>query len=102
VSTRQLCVVGNEVHRAALTPNAGLWEHREREEVHTFSAAMDGAAPHRLGLIAKRVDVRRLAAALVLPEIGVLRSDGQFPQTYSQVSAMRLSRRWEEGLWHAS
>jgi hypothetical protein len=48
------------------------------------------------------VDVDRLAAALVLPEIGVLRSDGQFPQTYSQVSAMRLSRRWEEGLWHAS
>ena len=28
------------------------------------------------------------------------------PQTYSQVglilSAMRLSRSWEEGLWHAS
>ena len=31
---------------------------------------------------------------------------GNFPQTYSQVglilSAMRLSRSWEEGLWHAS
>ena len=31
---------------------------------------------------------------------------GNFPQTYSQVglilSAMRLSRTWEEGLWHAS
>ena len=30
---------------------------------------------------------------------------GNFPQTYSQVglilSAMRLSRTWEEGLWHA-
>ena len=31
---------------------------------------------------------------------------GNFPQTYSQVglilSAMRLSRSWEEGLWRAS
>jgi GH15 family glucan-1,4-alpha-glucosidase len=31
---------------------------------------------------------------------------GNFPQTYSQVglilSAMRVSRTWEEGLWHAS
>jgi GH15 family glucan-1,4-alpha-glucosidase len=31
---------------------------------------------------------------------------GNFPQTYSQVglilSAMRLSRSWEERLWHAS
>ncbi|OFX06469.1 MAG: glucoamylase [Alphaproteobacteria bacterium RIFCSPHIGHO2_12_FULL_66_14] len=225
---RQLCVVGNEANRAALTPDAGLWEYREREEVHTFSAAMCWAAQHRLGMIAKRVGVdvearewlaragvlrqeilkrgttsggwlsgvldRDMldASGLVLPEIGLLRSDdprfhatleavgnrlmkngfvmryaeaddfgkpanafllctfwyidalvsvgrrdealelfnnllarrnhlgllsedidphtgelwGNFPQTYSQVglilSAMRLSRSWEEGLWHAS
>ena len=226
---RQLCVVGNEAHKAALTPDAGLWEYREREEVHTFSAAMCWAAQHRLGMIARRVGVdsesrewlaragvlrqeilqratmadggwlsgvldREMADAssLVLPEIGVLRSDdprfhatlemvskrlmkngfvmryieaddfgkpsnafllctfwyidalasvgrrdealelfnnllaqrnhvgllsedldpltgelwGNYPQTYSQVglilSAMRLSRSWEEGLWHAS
>ena len=106
MSTRQLCVVGNEVHRAALTANAGLCECRERQEVHTFSAVMSGAAQHRLGLIAKRMDVDRLASALVLPEIDVLGSEDQFPHTYSQValilSAMRLSRSWEEGLWHAS
>jgi GH15 family glucan-1,4-alpha-glucosidase len=226
---RQLCVVGNEAHKAALTPDAGLWEYRERQEVHTFSAAMCWAAQHRLGMIARRVGVdsearewlgragvlrqeilqrattadggwlsgaldREMADAssLVLPEIGVLRSDdprfhatldmvskrlmkngfvmryveaddfgkpsnafllctfwyidalasvgrrdealelfnnllaqrnhvgllsedldpltgelwGNYPQTYSQVglilSAMRLSRSWEEGLWHAS
>jgi GH15 family glucan-1,4-alpha-glucosidase len=225
---RQLCVVGNEAHRAALTPDAGLWEYREREEIHTFSAAMCWAAQHRLGMIARRVGIdsdsrewlaragvlrqevlqratmpdgwlsgvldREMADAssLVLPEIGLLRSDdprfhatldmvgkrlmkngfvmryveaddfgrpsnafllctfwyidalasvgrreealelfnnvlgqrnhvgllsedldprtgelwGNFPQTYSQVgmilSAMRLSRSWEEGLWHAS
>ncbi|MFZ5784393.1 MAG: glycoside hydrolase family 15 protein [Pseudomonadota bacterium] len=225
---RRLCVVGQEAHRVALTPDAGLWEYREREEVHTFSAAMCWAAQHRLGQIAKRVGVdsesrewlaragvlrqevlkrgttqegwlsgvldRDMldASSLVLPEIGVLPSDdprfhatidvaakrlmqngfvmryreaddfgkpsnafllctfwyidalasvgrrdealelfnnllarrnhvgllaedidpstgelwGNFPQTYSQVglilSAMRLSRSWEEGLWHAS
>ena len=54
---RQLCVVGNEAQRTALTPDAGLWEYREREEVHTFSAAMCWAAQHRLGMIAKRVGV---------------------------------------------
>jgi hypothetical protein len=63
---------------------------------------MYGAAQQRLGRIAQRVDVDRLASALVLPEIGMLGCHGQFPQTYSQVSAVRLSRRWEEGLWHAS
>jgi GH15 family glucan-1,4-alpha-glucosidase len=225
---RRLCLVGNEAHRAALTPDAGLWEYREREEVHTFSAAMCWAAQHRLGMIARRIGIdsesrewlaragvlrqevlqratmadgslsgvldREMADAssLVLPEIGLLSSDdqrfhstldmvakrlmrngfvmryveaddfgrpsnacllctfwyidalasvgrreealelfnnvlgqrnhvgllsedldpttgelwGNFPQTYSQVglilSAMRLSRSWEEGLWHAS
>jgi hypothetical protein len=106
VSTRQRCVVGNEARRPALTSNAGLWEDREREEVHSFAAAMYETAPHRLGPMAKRVDIDRLASALVHPETGVLGSDDQFPQTYSQVglilSAMRLSRSWEEGLWHAS
>jgi hypothetical protein len=106
VSTCRLCVVGNEAPRAALTPYAGLWEYREREKVHAFSAAMYGAAQHRLSLIAQPVDVTRLAAALVHPDIGVLGSDDQFPRTYSQVglilSAMRLSRSREEGLWHAS
>jgi len=225
---RQLCLLGNEANRVALTPDAGIWEYREREEVHTFSAAMCWSAHHRLGMIARRVGadsesrewlaragvlrqeiLQRAttqegwlsgvldrdmvdASSLVLPEIGLLRSDdprfhatvdavgkqlmrngfvmryieaddfgkptnafllctfwyidalasvgrreealelfnnvlarrnhvgllsedidprtgelwGNFPQTYSQVglvlSAMRLSRSWEEGLWHAS
>jgi hypothetical protein len=67
---------------------------------------MYGTAPRRLGPIARRVDIDRLASALVHPGTGVLGCDDQFPQTYWQVelilSAMRLSRRWEEGLWHAS
>jgi GH15 family glucan-1,4-alpha-glucosidase len=225
---RILCDVGNEAHRAALLPDAGLWEYRERVEVHTFSSATCWAAQRSLGMIARRVGfedesrewlaragtlrqelLRRAttsqgwlsgvldrdmvdASSLVLPELGLLRASdprfsatldvvsqrlmrngflmryaeaddfgtpsnafllctfwyidalaavgrrdealelfnnvlgrrnhvgllaedvdpatgelwGNFPQTYSQVglilSAMRLSRSWEEGLWHAS
>lgn len=225
---RTLCEVGREAHRAALLPDAGLWEYRERAEVHTFSSTMCWAALRSLGMIARRVGLdgesrewlaragalrqellRRAttgggwlsgvldremvdASSLVLPEIGLLRASdprfsatldvvserlmrngfvmryveaddfgapsnafllctfwyidalasvgrreealelfnnvlarrnhvgllsedvdpatgelwGNFPQTYSQVglilSAMRLSRSWEEGLWHAS
>jgi hypothetical protein len=106
VSTRQFCVVGNKAGRVALTSNAGLWKYREREQVRIFAAAMYGTARHRLEPIAKRVDLDRPSAALVHPEIGVLGSDDQLLQTCSQVglilSAMRLSRSWEEGLWHAS
>ena len=71
---RQLCVVGNEAHRAALTPDAGLWEYRDREEVHTFSAAMCWAAQHRLGLIAKRVGVAAESREW-LARAGVLRQE---------------------------
>lgn len=84
----------------------GPWEDREREEVHAFAAAMYGTAQHRLDRMAKRADVGRLASALVHSEIGVLSSNDQFPRTCSQVgpilSALCLSRSWEEGLWHAS
>ncbi len=226
---RQLRLVGFAARRAALRPDAGLWEFRGRAEVHTFSAAMCWAALHRLGQIAHHVgaggepeawraradalqgeilaracrtrggwisgvlDGEFLdASVLLLPEIGFLAADhpaftrtlavvekrllvngflkrydtpddfgpprtafvvctfwyidalaragrkpeaialfegllarrnpvgllsedidpetgalwGNFPQTYSQVglilSAMRLSRSWEEGLWRAS
>ena len=34
---------------AALEPDAGLWEYRNRSRVHTFSAAMCWAALHRSG-----------------------------------------------------
>ena len=54
---RQLLRGGERGARTALTPDAGLWEYREREEVHTFSAAMCWAEQHRLGMIAKGVGV---------------------------------------------
>src|SRR4051794_21898067 len=71
---RQLCVVGNEAHKAALTPDAGLWEYREREEVHTFSAAMCWAAQHRLGMIARRVGIDSESREW-LARAGVLRQE---------------------------
>lgn len=226
---RQLRPIGEMALKAALQPDAGLWEYRERTAIHTHSAAMCWAALHRLGLIAERVGEtadRELwlgeaetlratilsrataatdgwiagafeseiadAAVLLLPDLGLLRHDdprflktlgvveerlmhngfiirydepddfgrpetaflicslwyidalvavgrraeaeamfrrilarrnhlgllsedveagsgtlwGNFPQTFSMVgmvlSAMRLSRSWEEGLWRAS
>jgi hypothetical protein len=63
-------------------------------------------ATRRLEPKTKRREAGRLASALVQTETGVLGSDEQFPPTCSTVgpilSAMRLSRSWEEGLWHAS
>src|SRR5260370_9304610 len=71
---RQLCLVGNEAQRVALRPDAGIWEFREREEVHTFSAAMSWAAQHRLGMIARRAGADHESRAW-LPRAGVLRQE---------------------------
>jgi GH15 family glucan-1,4-alpha-glucosidase len=82
------------------------------------------AAQHRPDLIAKRAGPSSESRAwlalfnTMLPRhnhVGLLSEDidpqsGELwvdiPQTYSQarliLSAMRLSRSWEEGLWHAS
>jgi GH15 family glucan-1,4-alpha-glucosidase len=38
-------------------PDAGLWEYRDRERVHTFSSVMCWAACDRLARIAARLDV---------------------------------------------
>ena len=52
---RQLCLVGEEAERVALMPDAGLWEYRKRERVHTFSSAMCWAAQHHLGMMTRRI-----------------------------------------------
>jgi GH15 family glucan-1,4-alpha-glucosidase len=55
----------------ALKPDAGIWEFRGRQRIHTFPAAMCWAALHRTALIARRVgqeadaiDLQARAAAL--------------------------------------
>jgi hypothetical protein len=106
VSTHPLGVIGNDAHPAAFTSNAGLCEDREREEVPSLAAAMYRTTPHRLEPRTKRREAGRFASTLVPTDTGVLGSGDQFPPTCSTVglilSAMRLSRSWEEELWHAS
>ena len=52
---RRLCPLGDAALKNALTPDAGVWEYRNRLGRHTYSAAMCWAAVHRLALIARRV-----------------------------------------------
>lgn len=54
---RQLERLGEEAFRAALTPDAGIWEYRGRSRVHTYSAAMCWAACDRLGRIARLLSI---------------------------------------------
>ena len=66
-----------------------------------------GRRPQALELF-NNLCVRRNQVGLLSEDIDPISGGlwGNFPQTYSQVglilSAMRLSRSWEEGLWHAS
>jgi len=39
-------------------PDAGIWEYRGRQQVHTFSAVMCWAAAHRLGRVAAALGVQ--------------------------------------------
>lgn len=51
----RLCPLGETAARVALEPDAGIWEFRGRERVHSFSAAMCWAALSRLALIANAI-----------------------------------------------
>ncbi|MCW5581320.1 MAG: glycoside hydrolase family 15 protein [Luteimonas sp.] len=52
---RLLKPIARRAAKDALKPDAGIWEYRGRERIHTFSAAMCWAAMHRMALIAGRV-----------------------------------------------
>jgi GH15 family glucan-1,4-alpha-glucosidase len=47
--------LGERAKRKALEPDAGIWEYRGRQRVHTHSAAMCWAGCQRLSAIAKRI-----------------------------------------------
>jgi len=59
---RSLEPLGERAAKLALTPDAGIWEYRERSRVHTHSAALCWAACHRLSLIAGRLGIDDRAA----------------------------------------
>jgi GH15 family glucan-1,4-alpha-glucosidase len=52
---RRLEPLGEKAMRLALTPDAGIWEYRGRQRVHTHSATLCWAACDRLGQIARRL-----------------------------------------------
>jgi GH15 family glucan-1,4-alpha-glucosidase len=52
---RQLELLGERASAVALRPDAGIWEYRGRNRVHTYSAALCWAACDRLAKIAKRL-----------------------------------------------
>jgi GH15 family glucan-1,4-alpha-glucosidase len=59
---RRLVPLGVAAEAAALTPDAGIWEYRGRERIHTFSAAMCWAAVDRLGRLARHLGLAEEAA----------------------------------------
>jgi GH15 family glucan-1,4-alpha-glucosidase len=59
---RLLETLGNRAAKKALEPDAGIWEYRGRQRVHTHSAAMCWAGIQRLGAIATRLGFADRAA----------------------------------------
>jgi GH15 family glucan-1,4-alpha-glucosidase len=54
--------IARRADKDALKPDAGIWEFRGRQRIHTFSAAMCWAALHRTARIAGRVGQQNDAA----------------------------------------
>ncbi|WP_246731828.1 glycoside hydrolase family 15 protein [Methylocapsa sp. S129] len=54
--------LGERALRLALTPDAGIWEYRGRQRIHTHSAALCWAACDRLSQIAARLGIDGRAA----------------------------------------
>jgi GH15 family glucan-1,4-alpha-glucosidase len=59
---RLLESLGNKAANLALQPDAGIWEHRLRKQVHTHSAAVCWAGCHRLAAIATQLGLHDRAA----------------------------------------
>ena len=53
--------LGERAFQVALTPDAGIWEYRGRQRIHTHSAALCWAACDRLARIAMRLEIRERA-----------------------------------------
>jgi GH15 family glucan-1,4-alpha-glucosidase len=59
---RALEPLGERALRLALTPDAGIWEYRGRQRIHTHSAALCWVACDRLSQIATRLGIKDRAA----------------------------------------
>ncbi len=58
---RRLEVLGRQAKKSWDQPDAGLWELRQRQEVHTYSSVMCWAACDRLAKIAVQIDLNERA-----------------------------------------
>jgi len=54
--------LGEQAVKLALMPDAGIWEYRGRQRIHTYSAALCWAACDRLSQIAARLKIEGRAA----------------------------------------
>jgi GH15 family glucan-1,4-alpha-glucosidase len=59
---RLLEVLGAKAQQFAFEPDAGIWEYRGRQSIHTHSSAMCWAGCHRLAAIASHLDLPDRAA----------------------------------------
>ena len=53
--------LGHRAAEKAFQPDAGIWEYRGRERIHTYSAALCWAACDRLGQVAARLGIDKRA-----------------------------------------
>ena len=74
--------LGKRAVRFALTPDAGLWEYRGRQRIHTYSVVLCWAACNRLWLIASRLGEKDRAA--------------RWREHAERLKAEILSRGWNE------
>jgi GH15 family glucan-1,4-alpha-glucosidase len=54
---KRLEEVGGQALATGLLPDAGIWEYRDRQRIHTYSAALCWAACDRLGQIAAHLGI---------------------------------------------
>jgi GH15 family glucan-1,4-alpha-glucosidase len=59
---RLLETLGHKAAKVALAPDAGIWEYRGRQRIHTHSSAMCWAGVNRLAAIATRLGLADRAA----------------------------------------
>src|SRR5258708_10202776 len=61
---RLLESLGEKAAKAALEPDAGIWEYRGRKRIHSHSVAMCWAGCHRLAAIADPLRLKERAGYL--------------------------------------
>ena len=81
---RRLEVLGRQASKNWDQPDAGLWELRQRQEVHTYSSVMCWAACDRLARIAERLTLNERAA--------------EWHETAGRIREAILDRAWNPDL----